>query len=294
MATKINKALDLNKLFIEQSKGKLLKKNLQFPVYAPIKYDGNYIVCLVDRGQPIFYTSGGLTYKHLDDAGDVFLAIPDGAYFAERIYGKGLLGDRNRCNLTGSKDNQTSKGHGYKVFGVIPLEDYYDGHTSVTYETSEALLHQLFKAEDLAGLGRLCKDQEELDAELARVVKLGYEGVMAVQPRWKWIDTKSRKINFCKYKKRPTADLLCIGVIAGTGKYEGLIGSLTLKDKAGRIVCVGSGMSDEQRQLDNGHFIDRVVEIFYEQIVDTYIQPTFGSEYEGVLIRYDKSKEEID
>ena len=294
MSTRINKALDVNKLFGEHAKGKLTKKQLQFPMYAPIKYDGNYVAILVDRGTPTFNTSGGLEYRHLDTAGDIFKGVPEGAYFAERIHGEGKLGDRNRCNLTGPKADQQSKGHNYKVFGYIRLEDYYDGHTRLDYEASHSALIGLFKTEDLAGLGRLCENQQELDEELDKAVGRGFEGVMAIQPNWKWSHHKtSRRVNFCKYKKRPTVDLLCVAVLSGTGKYEGMIGSLRLQDSKGRIVDVGSGMSDDDR-LRGTYFVGKVVEVFYEQIVDTYIQPTFGSEYEGVLIREDKTAEEID
>ncbi len=300
MTAKINKALDINKLFQEQAKGKLLKKLLNFPMYAPYKFDGNYVVILVERSKPTFITSGGLTYTHLDDGGAIFSQVPDAVYFAERIYGKGKLGDRNKCNLRGSKDTQTSIGHTYKVFGMIPLEDYYDGHTSYTYEHSADRLYNIFDALDythyLAKKGLLVRDQQELDDYLELVVRQGYEGVMCIDPKWRWVDTKSRKVTMCKYKKRPTVDLLVVGVNAGTGKYDGLIGSLKLMDKSGRIVDVGSGMSDEDRQLDPNFFIDKVVEMFYEQIFagGTYSQPTFGSEYEGVLVRHDKTKEEID
>ena len=69
---KCNKALDLNKLHQEHGKGKLLKKVAQFPMYCPIKYDGNSVLVLIERGTATFITSGGLTYRHLDGAGDIF------------------------------------------------------------------------------------------------------------------------------------------------------------------------------------------------------------------------------
>jgi len=294
MSTKINKALDVNKLHQEHKKGKLLKKELRFPLYAPIKYDGNYIVVLVDRGQPTFHTSGGLEYTHTDEQ-PMWQGLPDNAYFAERIWGEGKLGDRNRCNLKGSKSAQTSTGHNYKVFGVVSLESYYDGHTTVPYDMMATTLIDLFEPNDIAGIGKLIKTQEELDKYLDIVVKQGYEGIMCIAPKWKWADTKSRGVKFAKYKKRPTVDLLCVAVLAGTGKYEGMIGSLRLQDSSGRIVDVGSGMSDEDRTRGQ-YFVGKVVEMFYEQIHEggTYIQPTFGSEYEGVLVREDKAKEDID
>lgn len=297
--TKINKALDLNKLFSEQKKGKLLKKHITFPIYTPIKFDGNYVVVEVYKHKATFYTSGGLTYTHLDNAGDFFNQLPDAYYLAERIYKEGLLGDRNKCNLKGSKTAQTSEGHNYRVFDVIDREDYHRGKSNVTYIQRQrrlnSLLYSVDKFNQYAGMGKKIYNQQELDDYLKEVVKLGYEGIMCVNPNWKWEHHNTRRVtNFCKYKKRPSVDLLCIGTTAGTGKYEGLIGSLKLKDKCGRIVDVGSGMSDEDRLRNPEYFKGKVIEMFYEQIVDTYIQPTFGNEYEGVLIREDKDETQID
>ena len=289
---KINKALDLNKLFNDQRNGKLLKKHISFPMLGSIKYDGNYVVVLVERGHPTFITSGGLTYTHTDGGGDIFQFVPDRAYMVERISGEGKLGDRNSCNLRGSKDAQTSTNHSYVVFDTVSLEDYYDGMTRVPFSKRYETLEELFEPTDLAGSVTI-SSQDQLDGWLHSIVKEGYEGVMAVSPSWKWKDTKSRKVDMIKYKKRPTVDLLCIGATEGTGKYLGMIGSLRLKDSTGRIVDVGSGMSDYDRLANPNDFIGKVIEMFYEQIVDTYIQPTFGAEYEGVLIR-DKTAEEID
>lgn len=291
---KINKALDYNKLLIEQGKGKLLNKHLEFPLYAPIKYDGNYVVIQVRKGRATFTTSGGLNYTHRDDGGYIFKNAEDGVYLAERIWGKGLLGDRNRCNLRGPKDAQTSAGHTYKVFDYLTHSEYERGKARVEYDSRYKCLllcniPYIYIAERVQ-VGSL----EILELYLKEVVNKGYEGVMLIQPDWIWKDTKSRKVDFCKWKKRPTVDLLCLGCEEGTGKYEGMIGALVLQDSEGRTVSVGSGMSDEDRLRDPDFFIGKVVEMFYEQIVHTYIQPTFGSEYEGVLIRDDKTKEEID
>jgi DNA ligase-1 len=91
-----------------------------------------------------------------------------------------------------------------------------------------------------------------------------------------------------KLKFRATADLLCVDMEPGEGKYEGMIGSLILRDSEGRLVSVGSGLNDIDRQRPDMYFINKVIEIEYEQIIDTYIQPTF------VRIREDKREWEID
>ena len=73
-----------------------------------------------------------------------------------------------------------------------------------------------------------------------------------------------------------------------------MVGSLVLQESTGRLVSVGSGMSDEDRNKPSSYFVGKVVEIEYEQIADTYIQPTFGSDTVGVTLRLDKTEEEID
>ena len=86
-----------------------------------------------------------------------------------------------------------------------------------------------------------------------------------------------------KWKARPTADLLCVNTTEGEGKYEGKIGALVLQDSEGRLVMVGSGLTDMEREADDMHFVGSIIEIEYEQIIDTYIQPTY------IGVRHDKT-----
>jgi ATP-dependent DNA ligase len=97
-----------------------------------------------------------------------------------------------------------------------------------------------------------------------------------------------------KWKRRPSVDLVVTATVTGVGKYLNLIGSLVMEDSEGRTVSVGSGMSDEDREKPSSYWIGKVVEVYYEQIIHTYIQPTFGSNTLGVTIREDKTIKDID
>lgn len=271
---KINKALDYNKLLIDQSNGKLLKKYLQFGLWASVKYDGNYVVVHVSDKGTTFETSGGLFYTHLDNAGDVFANGLKGFYFAERIAGKGKLGDRNKCNLKGPKHAQTSEGHSYKVFGYVTEEEYAQGYSNVMYPYMATIISKTIPVDSIAE-PVFIDNINKLNSLLSYTTSIGYEGLMLMATDYSWKDTKTRTVKLAKYKKRPTADLKCIGVTEGEGKYTGLIGSLILEDDEGRVVNVGSGLNDADRNAKPGYFIGRVVEIEYEHIVDTYIQPTY-------------------
>jgi ATP-dependent DNA ligase len=273
--SKINKALDLNKLRFEQTQGKLLNKQLIFPLISPIKYDGNYVVVEVINTKVKFTTSGGLNYTHTDRGGDIFNMVIDGYYLAERIYDKGLLGQRFKCNLTGPKKDQKSTGHTYKVFDYLSIDDYRSGKTRLPYYQRQVSLNSSGIPKDKIASLTILENIKELENYFLQATENGYEGIMVINPDWCWTDTTSRKVDFCKYKKRPTADLKCIDTELGEGKYTGLIGALVLEDSEGRIVRVGSGLSDELRNYHEDYFIGKIIEVEYEQLKDTYIQPVF-------------------
>jgi len=282
MKAKINKALDYNKLLEDQKKGKLLKKRLSYPMAVSIKYDGNYVAVRVEHGVAMFTTSGGLNYNHLDL--HPFNDVLDGVYLAERIFNGGQLGDRNKCNLRGPKTAQTSVGHNYKVFDFITLEAYDRGFSSTSFVNRYTQLCNSRLDKECIVETKYVTNREQLDDLLVKFVKLGFEGVMAVQLDQLWEDTKSRRVDFIKYKKRRTADLLCIDTTEGEGKYVGVTGALVLQDSEGRVVSVGSGLSDEDRCKPPSHFIGKIVEIRYDKIDVTYIQPSF------VRVREDKNE----
>ncbi len=279
------KALDYNKLLNDQAQGKLLKKYLKYPLFAGIKYDGNLVVVVVDPdSSTTFITSGGHIYTN--DHSTVFEKYPPGVYTAERIGTNGKLGDRVNCNLRGPRGDQVSYGHTYKVHDMVSYAEYTEGISMDTYGARRERLRSIAGKEWVTD--RVINTREELEQYLDAVVAMGYEGIMIKDPNWFWERTKSRRIDMVKYKRRPTADLYCTGVTEGEGKYEDMIGALQLEDSAGRKVSVGSGLSDWERTRPDDYFVGEVIEIEYEQIIDTYIQPTY------IQVRPDKTIGDID
>ena len=125
---------------------------------------------------------------------------------------------------------------------------------------------------------------KDIDVYAKALVKLGWEGVMASEPDE--VYCYGKRVNHAiKIKYRPTADLRCIDTELGEGKYANAIGALVLQDSKDRLVKVGSGLSDEQRFLYKDNFIGKVIEIEYEQLMDTYQQPVF---------KYIREEKEID
>ena len=288
----MNKALDYNKLKQAHAKGKLLKKQLTFPLMASIKFDGHYSTVIKREGKVRFISSGG--HEYTNNQPTVFDDAMPGVYLCERIATDGKLGDRRRCSLVGTRGRQVALNHTYKIHDYLTPGGYEKGKSLSSFDRRYQNLLGNMNYSHAVVRNQWVHNEEELEAYLKEVTDQGYEGIMLKQPDWVWKRTTSRTPPLTKYKRRPTADLLVVGYEEGEGKYEGMIGALICIDFKGREVSVGSGMSDWDREQDESYFYGKVVEVFYEQIMNTYIQPTFGSEYEGVLIRTDKTKEDID
>ncbi len=257
-------------------------KPLNFPMYAGIKYDGNYVNIVVTPEDTRFYTSGGHEYSHWE----VYLGLPAGfVYMAERIKGEGLLGDRRGCSLEGPKGSQFAKGENtYKIFDCVSLEDFELGSSSVPYQERRGRIPFEHAAGEII-INSIDDAEEWLDG----LVSEGIEGLVLKSFDMKWRDSKSRRTDFVKWKKRQTADLLCIEEIEGEGNSKGIIGSLRLRDSLGREFNVGSGLS-LNGDLPFGSYVGYVCEIEYEHInpAGTYIQPVV------IGIRKDKEIDDID
>ena len=266
---------------IKQCKGKDLNRvptsKLGDKFYHSIKYDGHYVQIHMKNGEAKFYTSGGKEFYHELAAEE----LPQGTYILEAefiAHTDGTLGKRgDAAKLTTYRTNFT-KGIGNVGLGII----------KDTFKVFDIIIVGLSfeeRLEALSGLGlngpilqtvsyHGPSTLEECQAYAKAATKVGYEGLYLKEPSHLYRIGK-RVNDAIKLKLRPTADLRCIGIVEGEGKYEGLIGSLTLSDLQGRVVNVGSGLTDTDRNLSADNFIGRVVEIEYEQIMETYIQPTY-------------------
>ncbi len=84
-----------------------------------------------------------------------------------------------------------------------------------------------------------------IEEELERVTNEGGEGLMLRHPASEWEPIRSNYL--LKIKKLHDADALVIGYRTGQGKYEGMLGSLTVR--MGTTVFELSGFTDEERTL---------------------------------------------
>ena len=95
----------------------------------------------------------------------------------------------------------------------------------------------------------------------------GEEGAIAKIADSVWEDKRSK--NMLKLKAVETADLLCVEVLPGKGKYEGQIGALRMvtSDRL-LMVDVGVWKGDEgQRKQPPSDFIGNIFEVEYNEVI---------------------------
>ena len=159
------------------------------------------------------------------------------------------------------------------VFDMFPLDEFWSGKSKESYSIRKNHLLKL--------KGRIA----ELGSNNIEIVKMCYEGYDHSEI-WKWLDYAEqhdwegiminldtpyeckRTKNLIKVKKFKEIDLRCVDVnIANSGKYKGLMGSITCK-YGDSTVDIGSGFDDEKRRYytDNpDEILNHIISIKYKE-----------------------------
>lgn len=296
-------------MLIEAQKGKALDKlpkkeaaSFDTDIFAvSTKYDGNQIFIVKRNNKVTWFTSDnkqfdipGLGTELLHNKSD-FILVAEFMYNCE-----GKLGDRKysailttlrTCwnKLIANPLSFKEELCNIKVFDCLPYQNsdlcsfvQYD----LPYENRLEVASLLHYPEQISKITYKTFTGDQAKKYSKNLVNLGWEGVMCIDPKSKY--QAGKRVNYSvKLKYRKTADLLCIDVVAGElgSKYEYSIGALVLQDSEGRVVSVGSGLDDKDRKPRLAdYYIGKIIEIEYEQIMDTYIQPVY------VQVRLDKQK----
>ena len=281
---------------IKQCKGKEIQKVPQSELkdglwYGSTKYDGHYVQ-IQKRGDTVkFFTSGGKEF-HLEKLSkDIVLRHKGFDYTVEAEYLYDCLGKKgDRVHSAKLTTYRTQFAKGITVLGsqkdIFIVFDIIE----LSFQGAEVFGHDAAFAERIVSMETLFVSNpvlcihpveyrtdtlESFKKLVLETVKKGWEGLFIKHADHVYKPGK-RVNDAIKLKIRPTTELLCIGVEPGKGKYEGMIGSLVLEDEDRNLqVSVGSGLTDADRALDPAIYIGEDIEIEYEQILGTYIQPTF-------------------
>ena len=160
----------------------------------------------------------------------------------------------------------------FVIYEMFPKEEFLKGESKLTYKQRRIeYLNPLAKEISDLGLKNIevvpiiyeGTDKSKIQELLNKADSNGWEGLM-LNKDTKWKNKRNNGI--LKVKSFKHADLLCIGVIEGEGKYKGTLGLIKC-DYKGFELGVGSGFTDQQRDYYWNHrdeIVGKIVQIKYK------------------------------
>lgn len=239
--------------------------------------------------------------KQLEKLYGARLAI-DGELRLRDVYCRGLTDNEAFKIGTGIANSTRDMTNKYKlqfiIFDIMPAKDWIYDFCELTYtdrlkqlDIIKKLIHQydllFLKTVPIMYSGT---DQEQIEKCLIEANLNGWEGIMINRnERYQFKRTNA----ILKYKSFNTIDLECIGMLEGTGKYEGVMGALCCKF-GDNIVNVGTGFDDHTRKLiwDLGSWIKgKIIEVKYKDITSDSVTGLKSLQFPVfVQIKNDKEK----
>jgi ATP-dependent DNA ligase len=200
--------------------------------------------------------------------GELLVLDENDLFILERKTGNGIL---NKA-VKGTISPEETKRVRFECWDMIPLEDFKKGICEIPYFDRVAVLEkrmeEVYNAQENHLIGILKTETVGSYADCEEIfneaLEAGEEGIIVKNGDSPWEDKRSKYQ--VKMKAELEADLLVESTIEGSGKYEGLVGSLSCTTKDGSLkVNVGSGLSDEQRKMDPDEFIGKIISVKYNE-----------------------------
>lgn len=136
------------------------------------------------------------------------------------------------------------------IHDIMSLEDFTDGDATLTYGERVDYLRSIFKTYAASHLHlieqRIIYNDAALNEMATAIWASGGEGVVA-RPMFSGYAPGKRNDTMVKLKQGVSFDLLVTAVEEGTGKYKNHVGKLICRDRNGKTIKVGSGLTDRQR-----------------------------------------------
>ena len=247
------------------------------PYIVQCKCDGGRVNVIIDNdGNVTYHSRNGSTLdlhgffdkqfqRFKNKVFDGELLARDSSGIVNRQTGNGLYTKAVRGTLPKAEVAQMCM----VVWDIIDLDDFNNGISHITYEDRLTYLLNIngfnpslvsvVESEKISNL-------DDANTFYDRMRARGEEGAIIKTADSVWEDRRSK--NMVKLKASETADLLCIGVESGKGKYANMIGNLICTTSDGLLkVGVGTGLKDEDRAKDPSEFISKIVEVGYNAII---------------------------
>lgn len=256
------------------------RKNISFPAYIQTKMDGLRICAIVENGNVSFRSRNGklIDLKGCLEKGFVDMAEDQNFMFdGEAIcYRNGELLPRKESNgilnkaIKGTITLEEADLVHIVLWDMILLDDFWSEKCEKSYQL------RLFEVDHKIGYFNPDKIEaiptqivwswEGAEKTFVTCLSKGLEGCIVKEKSSIWENKRLK--NHIKLKAEKSADLLCVGTEPHS-KNPAMIGSLILQTLCGKLECgCGSGMSDKDRLRSKEYFIDKVIEVKYNEIIE--------------------------
>jgi DNA ligase-1 len=237
-------------------------------VYVEPKLDGIRCLAIVERGEAKLFTRAGKQITNFDSTVGVELAqLRDGCYDGEimSVDFRELMRQVNR-----KEDKDISQVY-FAVFDYINLKEWHAKKSKTQCAVrKEQIKNQLstvgkFKYLRIVRFKTIEATEENFKKEHDYWVSKGEEGIMIkdISAPYEF----KRDWSVMKYKAFFDVDVRIKGLLEGTGKHQGKLGSFVI-DYKGKDVRVGSGLTDSLREelwIDRVKHIGRLIEVRYQE-----------------------------
>lgn len=245
---------------------------ITFPIIAEPKFDGVRTIAIKGDGPVQLFSRNGKLFENFAEIED---ALNQHMGNNSVFDGEVLSPNGFQALMTRAKAKPgvaTEVPIYYQVFDGMKLTDWKAQHCSaVAHSRIISVSTEVSRIPSRlvrVTLGRMCHNVQEVESFYAEVLAKGFEGLMLKNPSGHY--TFKRNKNWLKLKPFDTVDLEVIGIVEGTGKYEGMMGALRCQGYHGEKLIrteVGSGFTDQQRAELFRHMEgNEVAEVRYQEI----------------------------
>lgn len=268
---------------------------IKYPAIAQEKADGMFVNLMINRrGQIRFITRNGMIVYQLNPLKNIIRPHTNSIYLNNRVFtgelilivdgkilprkqGNGILNQAIH-NTANSKDMRNVHLH---IWDTLPLPNFYTGEYNKPYEYR--LMRECLSAIDVVDdphfslvKSKFVDSFEEANEMYLSIREAGGEGIILKNTKGVWKNHTSP--NQIKIKNVSDAELRIVGWIPGKKgtKYEHCLGALICETDDRQVrVSVGSGFTDEEREMNWGKYVNKIVTVEYESLIkdkkrDTY------------------------
>ena len=170
---------------------------------------------------------------------------------------------------------ETDKALHFVIWDSLTLEEFEQGLSTRPYtERFGEAIKATFMTSKLKPVSSYrVYSMKEAQAIADDFISEGGEGAIVKKLDTIWKDGTSK--DMLKIKAVLDADLLCVDVEEGSGKYKGKVGALVLETSCGRLrVKVGTGLNDLDRAKPFDFYVGKVIEIQYNEFIKSKSKST--------------------